>query len=270
MDEPAVGLNLEAKQDTTVPVEELQFRRAEPVGGTPAGKQCVACKSPIGDTYYHAQGQVVCPLCAQNIEAGQQKPPAVSLLRSVIYGGLAALGGCILYATVAIVTGLGIGLIAIVVGYMVGKAVRIGANGLGGRPQQFLAVGLTYLAITTSHLPVLVHQINKEGGIEKFKERNAKAQQKNGAAPAPAPKPEAEQPPAPVSPGAAIAMLILFFAAAPFIELLAGGNIVNALLGLAIIVFALQQAWKLTGRTDLLVMGPYSDAEGAPAGNGSV
>jgi hypothetical protein len=61
-----------------------------------------------------------------------------------------------LYALVAILTGLEVGLIAILVGYMVGRAVRHGSGGLGGRPQQILAVVLTYFAITTSYLPVFV------------------------------------------------------------------------------------------------------------------
>src|SRR5450755_2392820 len=146
-------------------LQELQFQHAEPLppADAPAGsgKNCVACKEPVSDTYYHAQGQVVCPLCAQRIQSGQQAAPALSIARAALYGAGAALAGCILYATVTIVTGLEAGLIAILVGYMVGKAIRHASNGLGGRPQQILAVMLTYFAITTSYIPVLFYHIAK-------------------------------------------------------------------------------------------------------------
>jgi len=88
--------------------QDLQFQHAEPVAeaGAASGssaRTCVACKQPVGNTYFHAQGQVVCPLCAQRIQTGQQAPPALSLMRAALYGGVAALGGCTLYALVAIV-----------------------------------------------------------------------------------------------------------------------------------------------------------------------
>src|SRR5262249_48980081 len=113
---------------------DLQFQHAEVIpsadDAAAVGTVCVVCKKPVGATYYHAQGQVVCPGCAEGIQSGQQAPPAFSLARAFLYGAGAALAGCILYATVAIVTGLGVGLIAIVVGIMVGRAVRRGSQGL--------------------------------------------------------------------------------------------------------------------------------------------
>src|SRR5580704_8454639 len=129
------------------PPEELQFRRVQPIG--PGTKTCIACKQPIAGDYYHANGNILCPQCKLRIEAHQQPPPHTSLLRAALYGGAAALAGCAIYATVAITTGLEIGLVAILIGYMVGKAIRYASRGLGGRPQQILAVALTYFAITT-------------------------------------------------------------------------------------------------------------------------
>jgi len=40
-------------------------------------RQCVVCKQFIGKTYYHAQGAVVCELCAQRIQnlGTRGKPP---------------------------------------------------------------------------------------------------------------------------------------------------------------------------------------------------
>ncbi len=71
------------------------------------------------------------------------------MLRAALYGAGAAL--------VAIVTGYEIGLISILVGITVGKAIRRGSHGWGGRPQQILAVALTYFAITSSYIPVAIY-----------------------------------------------------------------------------------------------------------------
>jgi hypothetical protein len=205
----------------------------------------VACKQPIVNTYYHAQGATVCELCAQRIQSGQQAPPPLSLARAVLYGAGAALAGCIIYALVAILFKLEIGLIAILVGVMVGKAIRHASNGMGGRPQQILAVLLTYFAITTSYLVVFVYnQVSNPAAVQQ------RAAAKNGGAVATAPV-EASKPP---SFGVAVMMLLLIAAAAPFLALTQG---VSALISLFIIFIGLQRAWKLTGRSEILVMGPY-------------
>src|SRR5262249_41655838 len=122
--------------------QELQFQHAEPIPEHAVdlnAERCKVCGTIIGTSYFHAQGHVVCPTCAERIQSGQQAPPAISLARATLYGLGAGLAGCILYAAVAILLNLEIGIIAIAVGIMVGKAVRAGSNGLGGRPQQILA-----------------------------------------------------------------------------------------------------------------------------------
>src|ERR1035437_6505579 len=118
--------------------QDLQFQHAEPIAEATSSEgsaqNCVVCKQPAGGTYFQAQGQVVCPLCAERIQAVQQAAPALSLMRAALYGGAAALGGCALYALVAIVLHAEIGIIAILVGWMVGKAIRHASYGRGGRP----------------------------------------------------------------------------------------------------------------------------------------
>ena len=233
--------------------QDLQFQRAEPVAPEPSpddpSPRCVVCKRPTGDTYFHAQGLVVCPGCAEQIRTGQQAPPAVSLMRAALYGGGAALAGCLLYALVAIVLHAEIGLIAILVGYMVGKAIRHAGQGRGGRPQQILAVILTYFAITTSYIPVFIYNAVKNP-------RPAITQQQPGqASPAPA---VAEK--GPTSFGSAVVFLLLLAAVAPFLTL--GSSGISGLIGLFIIFIGLQRAWKLTGRSEILIMGPYT-VEGA-------
>jgi len=225
---------------------ELQFEHAEPLPAPGTGPLCVACKQHIAKSYYHAQGAVVCELCAKRIETGQQAPPVTSLARAALYGMGAALAGCALYALVAILTGLEIGLIAILVGYMVGRAVRHGSRGLGGRPQQILAVVLTYFAITTSYLPVFIyHAIKNPTALQQAKQ---------------SPTPVVQEKKPKISLGQALFVLFLLFAAAPFLSLTQGAG---ALITLFIIFIGLQRAWRLTARSDILIMGPY-EMEPAP------
>src|SRR5664280_5720 len=144
--------------------QDLQFQHAEPIAEATSSEgsaqNCVVCRQPAGGTYFQAQGQVVCPLCAERIQAVQQAAPALSLMRAALYGGAAALGGCALYALVAIVLHAEIGLIAILVGWMVGKAIRHASYGRGGRAQQILAVTLTYFAtVSYTHLTLPTKRI---------------------------------------------------------------------------------------------------------------
>jgi len=230
---------------------ELQFQHAEPIadatsseGSAPA---CAACKQPIGDTYYQAQGHVVCALCAGRIQAGQQAAPALSLMRAALYGGAAALGGCALYALVAIVLNAEIGLIAILVGWMVGKAIRHASYGRGGRPQQILAVALTYFAITTSYIPVILYHAARN---PRRVDQRRQAQTKD--APAGFDTPAKARPRVSFA-GAALFLLVLA-AAAPFLSLTSG---VSAWISLFILFIGLQYAWKLTTRREIILTGPY-------------
>jgi hypothetical protein len=242
--------------------QELQFQRAEalPSADAPSisGKNCVACKRPIANTYYHAQGQVVCPACAGRIQSGQQPPPPLALARAALYGAGAGLAGCALYATVAIVTGLEVGLIAILVGYMVGKAIRRASNGLGGRPQQILAITLTYFAITTSYIPVFIYHIVKHPPAAIRSGVRSGSAQVQGTESAPRVAPEGRPR---ISVGRALLSLLLLAAAAPFLALRSG---ISGLISLFIIFIGLQRAWMLTGRSEILVMGPYEAEPAVP------
>ncbi len=238
--------------------DELQFHTAEPlVESSVASKHCVACKQPIANEYFHAQGQVVCPACAERIQSGQQAPPAHSLARAVVYGLGAAIAGCAIYATVAVVTGYQIALIAILVGIMVGKAIRYASNGLGGRPQQVLAVLLTYFAITTSYIPVAISaQGNRSRAAHSAAASRSGARTGGGASPnagvASNPTPTRRET---RGIGSMLLLLVAIAAAAPFLSL---ASHPQGVLTLFIIFIGLQRAWRMTGRSELLVMGPYT------------
>jgi hypothetical protein len=225
---------------------ELQFQHAEPIAEASAGPVCVVCKQPVGDTYYHAQGQVVCPLCAGRIQDGLQAAPATSLMRAALYGGGAALAGCALYALVAIVLHAEIGLIAILVGWMVGKAIRHASHGHGGRRQQILAVLLTYFAITTSYIPVILyHAATNPPAAQRGQAQTADAPASSEGSTKARPR---------MSFGTAALFLLVLTAVAPFLSLTSG---VSAWISLFIIFIGLQYAWKLTARREIVLTGPH-------------
>jgi hypothetical protein len=227
--------------------ENLQFQKAEPLPAVdPNAERCVVCKTAIGATYFHANGQVVCPMCAERIQSGQQKAPAISLATAVLYGAGAAMAGTILYTAVAMM-GVEIGIIAIAVGWMVGKAVRAGSRGLGGRPQQILAVVLTYFSITTSYVSVgFYHLIKNPQTVQRAEAKKAAGQSDAATADA---KPK-------VGLVGVLLFLLMLLVGAPFFGLGSIGGFIS----LFIIFIGLRQAWRLTGRAEVLVTGPYEPA----------
>jgi hypothetical protein len=134
------------------PDEPLQFDTAAPAG-TPS-TNCAVCKKPVGEAYYTAGKAIVCGTCKTQIETAP-RPPATAplILRSVIFGLGGALVGAAVYYGVSALTGLEIGIVAIAVGFIVGRAVQLGARGRRGRAFQITAVALTYFGIALSYAP---------------------------------------------------------------------------------------------------------------------
>jgi hypothetical protein len=222
-------------------VGALQFRRAQPiVSAEPSeSRTCEACKQLITGGHYQVNNHVICPGCAAKIQAGRQVQRPVPWVRLVIFGAGAALAGSILYA-IPLAMGFQIGIVALVVGWMVGKAIRHGSYGTGGRAQQVLAVVLTYFAISASIVPALVFMGVKQGA--------ARAAQK---------KPPEVQPVKPMpSAGKMAAGVALLVIVSPFLQL--KSSPIGGLISLFILFIGLQRAWVLTARHEIIVTGPYS------------
>jgi hypothetical protein len=249
------------------PPESLQFDHAE-FAAAPAAPvlACAACQRPIADVYYEVSGKTLCSSCRERITAHFLGGSAVGrFLRALLLGGLAAAAGTLLYFLVLALTGYQVGLIAILVGFMVGAAVRKGARYRGGLVYQLLAVFLTYTSIVTSYLPLIVAEIAKQGKAEPAVVAGAEGApvkpqakdelEKPEAAPVkPQAKDQSEKPEA--APGVAqwflvVVILVAVAYASPF---LAGAQ---NLLGLAIIFFGLLQAWRMNRRAPLAINGPF-------------
>ena len=146
--------------------DEIQFEQAEFPAETSAVQEhvtrCNACAAAIPDVYFEAGGKVVCAPCRDKIEAMFHQGSRLGRgIKAVLFGTIAAALGAILYYAIMRITGLNIGLVAVVVGLMVGGAVKAGSGNRGGRFYQLLAVFLTYSAIVAMHVPEMMDVFRK-------------------------------------------------------------------------------------------------------------
>jgi hypothetical protein len=135
----------------------MQFDAAEPAAGATA-LTCTRCSAAIQNVYHQAGGQVVCSLCRTKIEA--QAQAGGDLGKAALFGAGAAAVGAAIYYGFAILTDSEWALIAILVGFMVGKAVNVGSGGRGGALYQGTAVALTYAAIVAAYAGLVNHATN--------------------------------------------------------------------------------------------------------------
>ena len=226
---------------------DLQLDRAEFDGRY--GTACGACAKALTTEYYEANGVTVCADCCEKLRAvGTTGTSLTRGMRALGAGAAAALAGSVLYYAILALSGYEFGLIAIVVGMVVGKAVNWGAHGRGGWRYQTMAIALTYLAIVSSYVPLIVSQIGKQRVA-------AEASARPGETATPAQHQAAnEAPPTAAGAIAAIAILIGLVLALPFL----GG--VENIMGMIIIGIGLYQAWKFNRKGRVTITGPHAIA----------
>lgn len=259
------------------PSPELQFDRVETTGSprqaTAPGVTCAVCGRSVGDEYFTANGKPICASCRQVVTTAAATPRSVGpLLLAALFGFGASVAGAAIYYAVIAITNLEIGIVAILIGYMVGWAVRKGAGGRGGRRFQILAVALTYWAVGLAYAPLAYKEVVK-GKVS--------SAARSDSTPATAPTVgerlgDSTQPAAAdtrsglkeeVSGGSALmalgAVFLLIFAL-PVMSVV--GSMPFGLLSALIIFIGLRQAWHMTGATRLEISGPYRVGTGpAPA-----
>lgn len=246
--------------------DNLQFDRAEPAPGTQAGSiSCAVCHRTLPDAYFVANGRIVCENCRHAVEDEWNRGGAAGRLGKALVLGILAMIGCsVLWYVVLKLTDSQWGILAVVVGLVVGGAVRKGSNGRGGWRYQALAIFLTYTAIVTSYVPLIIEgmrertaetaAVDSSATAGVVKDTVVLADDSTAAATATSPGPFAKV--------LAILFLLGLLYALPFMT-----GIQN-IIGILIIGFALYEAWKLNRRTDLIVTGPHQVAPsgaGAPA-----
>jgi hypothetical protein len=267
--------------------QPLQFDTAEPVGGNGATARslaCTACNADISTSYYEVNGAIVCISCRAKLRAQLAGGGSGSarFAKALGFGLLAAAAGSALYYGILALTGYEIGLVAIAVGFIVGRAVNRGSQGRGGRSYQVLAVGLTYFAIVTTYIPFIVKAI-RENPPAVAADSTAKTPTSDSSAstgvsvavnttaaqqgePSAAPKATGAGPTVKkITIGHALLALVALLALAAAAPILAG---FENIIGMVIIGFALFEAWRQNQRLELAVTGPYqvgAKRDGAPS-----
>lgn len=213
---------------------------------------CEFCHADLTDSYFEINGKVTCPRCKNNIEGiSNQGSGTLRFIKALALGVPAAiLGSCIYYA-IARLTGYELGLVAIVIGLLVGGAVRKGSRHRGGWVYQTLAIFLTYLAIASTYLPYALEGIAE---IEQQAVQDANTSQTETLQDSAATEvsESEEQPLTSTEIALGILLLLGLTLALPF---LAG---IENVIGLLIIGFALYEAWKLNRKVTIQIAGPFN------------
>jgi len=282
---------------TNASSEPLQFDRAVHSGGAgeppPAPSiDCSKCKAQVRSYYYHVDGESVCAKCKQEAEhAGGATRTGGAWIRAAFYGLVASLVGATLYYGVIALFNLEIGIVAILIGFMVGAAVRTGAKGGGGRRYQVLAAALTYLSVGMAYAPV-AYKGFVQARMEKVTARSDSSRRAAAAFPDSADDAVADEGAAAGAAADSVAaeetvaasrlprdsvkqlgvgvillglgatLLVIFVL--PIMVVL--GTLPSGIISALIIGFGIRQAWRMTEGTVLMITGPYKvGATAAPA-----
>jgi hypothetical protein len=256
--------------------DNLQFDRAVHAGAPNAsgsdGLACAVCGTALRTQYFHVAEQPTCATCKEAVARANQEATAKSrragiLARAFAFGLAAAVAGAILYYAVIAITGWEIGLVAIVIGFMVGFAVRKGSGGAGGRRYQLVAVVLTYFAVGLAYAPLAFKSFGEGGGakadavadsasVTSAVARDAAATTDTAGLTAGGAQANA------ATPGFMVALgfTFLFIFALPVMYV--AGSMPSGLISAIIILFGMQQAWKMTAKVDVPISGPYKVGSG--------
>jgi hypothetical protein len=234
-------------------MSDLQFDRAvssHPPSSTDGpAVTCAACQTAVTDSYYDVNGHTVCSACRTAAEAAAETPRGVGPLAiAAACGCVAAVAGALIYYAVLALANLEIGIVAILIGYMVGYSVRKGARG-GGRRFQILAVVLTYAAVALAYTPIIIRGVIDAQNKSRNEQRAGAVDGSN--------QPN-EQASTPVKSVAGIVgALVLFGFAAALPVLVIFNSFPSGLISAFIIFIGLRQAWKMTAAPHVHVLGPY-------------
>ncbi len=229
--------------------EPLQFDVAESGGHEASvphganGVHCSFCQTALETEYFQVNDRPSCPRCRASIESELAKRPGWDRFAVASLFGLgAAIAGAIVYYAVIRLLNLEIGIVAILIGYMVGYSVRTGAGGRGARRLQILAVVLTYWAVGLAYTPLVFSQPTQQDPTA------ATATLDSARAPEGVSRGDG-------SIATAIPSLFAFVFALPILMVV--GSLPSGLISAFIIGVGMRQAWRMTSAIRLQVSGPY-------------
>ena len=240
--------------------DELQFDRVETNGahneaGTDAPAViCEACGKPVGSQYYHINGKTACDNCRQIVLSSTVTPRTTGpLVRAGLFGLAAAVAGAAIYYAVIAITNFEIGLVAILIGYMVGYMVRKGAGGRGGRRFQILAVVLTYWAVGLAYTPLAFKGASDDDKVATASDSAVSTPPALDTSNAVSKEVSGEDSGGSVLKAFGLLAALVFALPVMAIAQSMPGGVLSAL----IIFLGLRQAWSMTASPTLEISGPY-------------
>lgn len=245
-----------------------QFSTAEFQGGP---DRCQLCGQTLGSTYYRIGQKQACPACAEKAKFDLPKDTHSAFVRGMIFGIGGAILGLIAYSAFTIITGIEIGYLSLLVGFLVAKAILMGSKGIGGRRYQVTALLLTYAGVSLSAIPIGISMYLKQ---EEAKKTAAAQSSAHGRPEVTAPKVDDDKssteassanPPAQQrSLGGFLGYILLMGLASPFLEL---ENPVSGALGIIILLVGIRIAWQMTAGKSVEILGPFnrSSASATPS-----
>jgi hypothetical protein len=237
-----------------------QFRTAEYVGS--ARNHCGFCHQPVLLTYYRINEAMACSDCADKARDELAKDNLAAYMGAVLYGIGAAIMGMILYATLVIETKIVIGYIAsLAVGWLVGKAILTGSNGVAGRRYQITAALLTYAAVSMAAIPITIYDSAQQWRAQVQGQQLEDKQEKEkgvGSRPQPVvPSPTPGQPAPEMSRGETFARLAFIGLVSPFLDL--WDNFYGGSIDLIILSAGMGVAANITRGKTIVIYGPFQN-----------
>lgn len=252
----------------------LQFDRV--VSTAPAERtamRCGRCEAPIVGQYYHEAGATLCASCGE-VRQRETAPDRrlLTLVRATALGFGASLVGALVYWALMEYADLQIGIVAVGIGWLVGRAVARGTRGRSARRHRIAAVVLTYLAVGVAYMPFAMKGMSegkgKAAAAGSASVAPAIADSTRAAPPTAGPAPAGDAKTAaatrsaarePMTPGAfaigVLALLAMALALPVMATVLSGaGGVISVI----IIGVGLLQAWKVAHASNVEVTGPLT------------
>ena len=262
-----------AESSTRSGADDLQFDRAVDADTATGAPVCATCNAAIRMYYYDVDGATTCSTCKQAADrANGGGRNSGGMLKALLYGLGAAVAGAIIYYAVMEYLNLEIGYVAILIGFMVGYAVRAAVAGRGGRRYQLMAAGLTYLAVALAYAPFAYSDENAGEEVAAESTLNGDGNSDADASvvadagadqSADATGDEVDADIAAAAPqdygaaGAAVGggLELVFILTLPIVVIL--GSMPSGLISALIIGIGMHQAWNMTRALQLTITGPF-------------
>jgi hypothetical protein len=135
------------------------------------GPVCIVCFEPVpaGSTT-RVSGEPACPACADKAsrENAELQLGARHLPTAALFGTVAAVLCALVWTAVVALASLELGFLAILVGFAVGHAVRLGARNGRSPVLQGLAVALSVFGLVLAKLFIVAWLLHSEAGLPLF------------------------------------------------------------------------------------------------------